>query len=53
MNKIGHDIQQLHADYDDAQKSMNGRLSIVQKARELKSLGVKDDVKHPLPVEEE
>ncbi len=49
MNKIGRDIQLLHADYDEVQKSVNGRLSIVQKATELKNLGVKEDQKHPLP----
>lgn len=49
VGKIGRDIQQLHTDYDDVQKSLNGRLSIVQKAAELKKLGVKEDPKHPLP----
>jgi DNA recombination protein RmuC len=49
VGKIGRDIQQLHADYDEAQKSLNGRLSIVQKANELKKLGVKEDARHPIP----
>jgi DNA recombination protein RmuC len=49
VGKIGRDIQQLHTDYDEVQKSLNGRLSIVQKAGELKKLGVKEDPKHPLP----
>lgn len=47
--KLGRDISQLHADYDDLQKSVEGRLSITQKANELKRLGVKEDVKHPIP----
>jgi DNA recombination protein RmuC len=51
--KIGHDIQQLQSDYDEVQKSVSGRLSISQKANELKKLGVKEDVKHPLPQPEE
>jgi len=51
--KIGRDILQLQTDYDDVHKSVVGRLSIVQKANELKKLGVKEDVKHPLPADEE
>ena len=47
--KIGRDIQQLHTDYDEVQKSLTGRLSIVQKANEMMKLGVKEDTKHPLP----
>lgn len=50
VGKIGRDIQQLHTDYDEMQKSLTGRLSIVQKASEMKKLGVKEDTKHPLPV---
>ncbi len=49
--KLGRDLQLLHADYDELQKSVVGRLSITQKANELKKLGVKEDVKHPLPSE--
>ena len=53
VGKIGRDIQQLHTDYDEVQKSLTGRLSIVQKASELKKLGVKEDAKHPLPALED
>jgi DNA recombination protein RmuC len=53
ISKIGRDLQQLHADYDEVQKSVTGRLSIVQKATELKNLGVKEDQKHPLPTIDE
>ncbi len=49
VSKIGKDIQQLHSDYDEVQKSVTGRLSVVQKANELKQLGVKEDSKHPIP----
>ena len=49
VGKIGRDIQQLHTDYDEVQKSLTGRLSIVQKANEMMKLGVKEDTKHPLP----
>ncbi len=51
--KIGKDIQLIQNDYDEMQKSLNGRLSIVQKANEMKKLGVKEDGKHPLPIESE
>ena len=53
VGKIGRDIQQLHVDYEDVQKSLNGRLSIVQKANEMVKLGVKADAKHPLPETED
>ncbi len=48
--KLGRDIQLMQHDYDDLQKSLNGRLSIVQKANEMMKLGVKEDAKHPLPI---
>lgn len=47
--RLERDIQQLHTDYDEVQKSVIGRLGITQKANELKKLGVKEDVKHPIP----
>lgn len=53
VGKIGRDIQQLHTDYDEVQKSLTGRLSISQKANEMVKLGVKDDPKHPLPTVDE
>lgn len=53
IGKIGKDIQQLHTDYDEVQKSLTGRLSIIQKATEMKKLGVKEDTKHPLPAIDE
>ena len=52
FGRLEKDIQQLHADYDDVQKSVTGRLSITQKANELMKLGVKEDVKHPLPADD-
>ncbi len=53
VGKIGKDIQQIHTDYEEVQKSLSGRLSIVQKANEMKKLGVKEDLKHPLPAIDE
>ena len=51
-NKMGRTLDTLRADYDDVQKSIHGRLSIVQKANELKSLGIAEDKKHPIPKDE-
>lgn len=51
-NKLGRTIDSLHADYEEMQKSIHGRLSIVQKANELKSLGIAEDKKHPIPANE-
>ncbi|MBR1933742.1 MAG: DNA recombination protein RmuC [Prevotella sp.] len=53
VGKLGRDLHLLHDDYDEVQKSLSGRLSIVQKANELKHLGVKEDQKHPLPATDE
>lgn len=47
--KIGRDIDVLSADFADMQKSVNGTRGILQKANEMKQLGIKEDVKHPIP----
>lgn len=51
--KIGRDIDILTADFQDMQKSVDGTRGILQKANEMKQLGIKEDVKHPLPLVEE
>lgn len=47
--KVGRDIDMLNADFTDMQKSVDGTRGILQKANEMKKLGIKEDVKHPLP----
>ncbi|MBR6867116.1 MAG: DNA recombination protein RmuC [Prevotella sp.] len=47
--KIGRDIDMLNTDFTDMQKSVDGTRGILQKANEMKKLGIKEDVKHPLP----
>ena len=50
FDKVGKDIEVLHRDYDDAyKKAYSGRQSIVQKANELKQLGVKENAQLPIP----
>ena len=50
FDKVGKDIETLHKDYDDAyNKAYTGRQSIVQKANELKELGVKESSNQPIP----
>ena len=50
FDKLKKDIDTLHKDYDDAyNKAYTGRQSIVQKANELKSLGVKESANYPIP----
>ena len=51
--RVSHDLDALRADYDDMQKSIDGTRGITQKANELKRLGIKEDVKHPLPLMED
>ena len=48
--KIGRDIDVLSTDFADMQKSVDGTRGILQKANEMKQLGIKEDVKHPLPL---
>ena len=50
FDKVKKDIEMLHKDYDDAyNKAYTGRQSIVQKANELKQLGVKESANQPIP----
>lgn len=50
FEKVGRDIETLRGDYDDAHnKAFSGKQSIVQKANELKQLGVKESANHPIP----
>ncbi|MGI6241983.1 MAG: DNA recombination protein RmuC [Prevotella sp.] len=54
FNKVKKDIDTLSKDYDDAyNKAYTGRQSIVQKANELKQLGVKESPNQPIPPVEE
>ena len=47
--KMGHDIEALSSDFADLQKSVDGTRGILQKANEMKRLGIKEDIKHPIP----
>ena len=51
--KLSRDIDMLSTDFTDMQKSVDGTRGILQKANEMKKLGIKEDVKHPLPLLEE
>jgi DNA recombination protein RmuC len=54
FDKVKKDIDTLSRDYDDAyKKAYTGRQSIVQKANELKNLGVKESINQPIPPIEE
>ena len=48
--KVGRDIDTLNTDFADMQKSVDGTRGILQKANEMKRLGIKEDVKHPIPI---
>ena len=50
FDKVGKGIENLSRDYDEAyKKAYTGRQSIVQKANELKELGVKENTNLPIP----
>ena len=42
-------INTLQKNYGEMRRSLDGRMGIVQKANEMKSLGVKEDAKHRIP----
>lgn len=51
FDKLGKDIEMIQKDYGDVyNKAYTGRQSIVQKANELKELGVKESSGQPIPV---
>lgn len=51
FDKVKKDIDTLGKDYDDAyNKVYTGRQSVVQKANELKQLGVKESAAQPIPL---
>ena len=50
FDKVGKDIEALHKDYNSAyEKAYSGRQSVVQKANELKLLGVRESANQPIP----
>ena len=50
FDRVGESIRALTKDYDSAyNKAYSGKQSIVQKANELKALGVKESQTYPLP----
>ncbi len=54
FDKIKKDLDTVYKDYDDAYaKVYAGRQSIVQKANELKQLGVKESASQPIPPAED
>ena len=53
FDKVGKGIETLAKDYDEAyKKAYTGRQSVVQKANEMKELGVKEAATAPIPVTE-
>lgn len=47
--KVSRGIDSLQADFAELSKSVDGTRGILQKANEMKRLGIKEDVKHPIP----
>ena len=45
-------INTLQKSYSELRRSLDGRMGIVQKANEMKALGVKEDAKHRIPATE-
>lgn len=51
--KVGRGIDGLQSDFAELTKSIDGTRGILQKANEMKRLGIKEDVKHPIPLQDE
>lgn len=51
--KVGRGIDGLQSDFAELTKSIDGTRGILQKANEMKRLGIKEDVKHPIPSQDE
>lgn len=50
FDKVGKDIDAIQKDFFDAHnKVYTGRQSVVQKANELKEIGVKESANQPIP----
>ena len=47
--KVSRGIDSLQTDFAELSKSVDGTRGILQKANEMKRLGIKEDVKHPIP----
>ena len=45
-------LRQATVDCEELETKYNGRMGIVQKANQLKKLGVKENIKYPIPLEE-
>ena len=48
-DQLEANINTLQRNYGEMRKSLDGRMGIVQKANEMKALGVKEDNKHRIP----
>lgn len=46
-------LRRVNEDCESLESKYNGRMGIVQKANQLKKLGVKENVKYPIPADEE
>lgn len=49
VNTLDANIATLQKNFGEMRKSLDGRMGIVQKANEMKALGVKEDAKHKIP----
>ena len=45
-------LRQATVDCEELDAKYNGRMGLVQKANQLKKLGVKENIKYPIPLEE-
>ena len=53
FDQLKEHLRRAATDCEQLEQKYNGRMGIVQKANQLKKLGVKENVKYPIPDEEE
>ena len=53
FDQLKEHLRRATSDCEQLEQKYNGRMGIVQKANQLKRLGVKENVKYPIPDDEE
>lgn len=53
FDQLKEHLRRATADCEQLEQKYNGRMGIVQKANQLKKLGVKENIKYPIPADDE
>ena len=53
FDQLKEHLRRATTDCEQLEQKYNGRMGIVQKANQLKKLGVKENIKYPIPADDE